>query len=537
MSHVPVHPAVVLHDLTFSWPDGGSVIDHVSGAFGRRRTGLVGANGAGKSTLLRLMAGLLPPGGGHITAAGIVEYLPQRLVRRPEDTIAQLLGVHDALDAVRSVEHGDVTPELLDRIGDDWDIKERAVGALSAAGLDVDDLDRTAASLSGGERVQAALIGVTLRRADIALLDEPTNDLDAPSREHVHDLVRRWRGTLIVVSHDEALLELMEDTAELRGGGLSLTGGPYSAHRLRVAAEQEAAARALREADTLVRAQQHRRDAAEQKIAHSERKGRADATNRRYVPAVVNDRRNAAEKAQGARRSRLDDQTDTVRAARDAASSLVRDDDTLVIRLSDPEVPAGRRIARLVGGDGRDFLVRGPERIALSGANGVGKTTLIRQLVPGHAGPPVPGRPSAESYVTQVGYLSQHLEGLDDTRSVLENVAAAAPGTNEGALRDQLARLLLRGPVVHRRARSLSGGERFRAALAQLLLADPPAQLLVLDEPTNNLDATSVDRLVDALTAYRGALLVVSHNRAFLDRIDPSSEITLDRNGVLTQVW
>ena len=148
---------------------------------------------------------------------------------------------------------------------------------------------------------------------------------------------------------------------------------------------------------------------------------------------------------------------------------------------------------------------------------------------------PVPGRAYGSLLTDRVGYLPQRLDGLDDAASALENVRAVAPGTPPGEVRNQLARLLLRGDGVDRPVATLSGGERFRVCLATLLLAEPPAQLLVLDEPTNNLDTSSVEQLAEALDAYRGALLVVSHDYGFLRRLGIDTVLEIDREGGLRQ--
>lgn len=536
------HPAVVLHDVTFSWPDGATPIAGVSGAFSRGRTGLVGLNGAGKSTLLRLVAGRLRPTSGTISVSGVADYLPQRLTLDTDATVADLLGVRDVVDAVRAITDG-TAPEtelaaLFDVVGDGWDVEERALAELAGAGLPSSDgvLDRPVGTLSGGEAMLVAVTGVRLRRADVALLDEPTNNLDGAARERLHEIVRTWRGALVVVSHDRELLELVDETAELRAGSLTTYGGTYARYEEHLAAQQESARAALRDAEQVLRREKRERIKAEERIAHSERRGRKDVVERRYVKAQINDRRNSAEKSQAARRGQAAGKESDARAAVEAAELSVRDDDRIVVDLPDPDVPAGRRLAVLRGTDGREVVLAGPERVALTGPNGVGKTTLLERLVGfAPADADVGTGAVAEALTDRVGYLPQRLDVLDDDQTVLDAVRAGAADVAPGELRHRLARFLVRGDQVGRPVASLSGGERFRVTLARLLLADPPAQLLVLDEPTNNLDIASTDQLVQALAAYRGALLVVSHDRAFLDRLGLDAELVLSTDGTLAE--
>ncbi len=530
--------AVVLDRLAFVWPDGSVALDAVSGSFGSGRTGLVGRNGAGKSTLLRLIAGELTPTSGHVTTGGDVAYLPQRLTLDTRRRVADLLGVAEPLDAVRAIASGDVDPGHFDAVGDDWDIEARAEAALGEAGLDPSFLDRTVGELSGGEAVLVAIAGIRLRRAPITLLDEPTNNLDRDARARLYDIVRDWRGALVVVSHDLALLNLVDDTAELYGTELSVFGGPYSEWRAWLDAEQDAARQAERDAAQWFKKEKRQRIEAETKLAHRARTARKAEIEKRVPKIVAHGRKMAAQVSAGRLRVEVGEKEGAARRALDEAGRRIRDDDSMKIELPDPGVSRSRRILTLSDTE-RSWIVQGAERVALIGRNGVGKTTLLERLM-ADAGSSadvaaVSGPLRATAHTDRIGYLPQRVDGLEDTASVVENIAAVAPQVPEKELRNRLARFLIRGSAMDRPVGSLSGGERFRVALAKLLLADPAPHLVVLDEPTNNLDIDTVDRLVEALRAYRGAVLIVSHDDAFLARLEVDVTLELDAEGRLTQ--
>ncbi|WP_297952166.1 ABC-F family ATP-binding cassette domain-containing protein [uncultured Microbacterium sp.] len=548
-------PAIVLDRVSFAWPDGSPALAEVSGSFGSGRTGLVGRNGSGKSTLLRLIAGELAPGSGHIATTADVAYLPQQLTLAVDRPVAELLGVAETLAALRAIEAGDADPRHFDAVGSDWDVEARATAALAEAGLPADALDRRVGELSGGEAVLAAVCGIRLRGAPIALLDEPTNNLDRDARARLGELVRGWRGTLVVVSHDLALLELMDDTAELYDSELSVFGGPYSAWRTWLDGEQDAARQAERTAAQTLRREKRERIAAETTLSHRAAMGRKAQLEKRVPKIIAGGRKMSAEVSAGKLRGEKADREASARAALDAAGRRVRGDAALHIDLPDPDVPSGRRIATITDG-AHAWVVQGPERVALIGPNGIGKTTLLEELVGSTTGfgvqnstDPVPdGAAGADQrgsaaipwssaqawpHTDRIGYLPQRVDGLDEDASVLENVRAAAPDLPTAEMRNRLARFLLRGAAVDRPVSTLSGGERFRVALARLLLADPPPQLLVLDEPTNNLDIDTVDQLVGALSSYRGAVLVVSHDDAFLARLGVDLTLELTPEGLV----
>lgn len=348
-------------------------------------------------------------------------------------------------------------------------------------------------------------------------------------------LVTAWRGALVVVSHDASLLELMDDTAELHAGDLAVVAGPYSAYREHLDVEQRAAEQAVRAAEQAVRREKRQRVDAETVLARRVRYANTDHANKRKPKVVMNQRRTEAQVSAGKLRAGLDDDVARARSVLDTASARVRDDAHIRLDLPDPDVPAGRRLAELRGTD-RTFVIQGPERVALTGSNGVGKTTLLEALVYPQTGSPGHGSgATATAHTDRIGYLPQRTDGLDDDASVLAAVRAAAPRRPPQQVRRALARFLLRGDAIYRSVGSLSGGERFRVALARLLLADPPPQLIVLDEPTNDLDPQTVDQLIAALASYRGGLLVVSHDDAFLGRLHLSKRLLLHTDGRLRE--
>lgn len=520
-----MHSSITLHDVSFEWPDGTPALTGINGAFSEGRTGLVGRNGSGKSTLLKLISGDLTPTSGRIEVHGEVAYLPQTLTLSHGTTVAELLGIHAVLDAIAQIEAGNVEQELFDIIGDDWDIEARADEELHHIGFSAADLNRSVAELSGGEAMLIAITGLRVRRAPITLLDEPTNNLDRETRRTLVGFIDRWQGTLIVVSHDLELLEHMDHTAELFAGTLTTFGGPYSEWRAYQEQEQEAAVQAARTAQQALKVEKRQRVEAETKLARRERTGKK--TQQSGIPKIIAGMRaNRAQVSAGAMRSNLDDKVHAAQAAVDAADARVRDEEHIHLTLPDPNVPRGRRIIEFAA-DPSPIIVQGPERVALVGPNGAGKSTLIARMLRGED----PSRIVTE----HVGYLPQRLDNLDEQASAIDNVQEVAPETPAATIRNQLARLLLRGGAVDRPVHTLSGGERFRVSLAKLLLADPPAQLLILDEPTNNLDIASVEQLAEALDAYRGALLVVSHDAAFLERIGVDTVIAIGADGRLTR--
>ncbi|MYT29792.1 MULTISPECIES: ABC-F family ATP-binding cassette domain-containing protein [unclassified Streptomyces] len=528
--------AVVCTNTGFAWPDGTPVLDGFQFSVGPGRTGLVGLNGSGKSTLLKLIAGELTPTAGSVKAVGEVGYLPQHAALDTHLRVDEALGIAATRAALHAIENGDPSEEHFTAVGDDWDVEERARATLDQLGLHAIGLDRTIGEVSGGESVLLRLAALLLRRPDVLLLDEPTNNLDLPARRRLYDTVAAWSGVLLVVSHDRELLEHVDRIADLRGGEVHWYGGNFSAYEEALTAEQEAAERMVRAAESDVARQKRELADAQVKLARRVRYGNKMYAQKREPKIVMNARKGEAQVSAGKHRALHTERLQEARERLDEAAEAVRDDDEIRIDLPYTAVPPGRTVLTVTGlrtrhGTRADLDVRGPERIALTGRNGSGKTTLLRTLT----GDLPPSAGTAEVHVPH-RFLPQRLdEVLDHDLTVVENVARYAPEATNNRIRARLARFLFKGARADQQTGTLSGGERFRAALAALMLAEPAPQLLLLDEPTNNLDMSSVRSLVTALHSYEGALLVVSHDPRFLRELSLTRWLTLE-SGTLTPI-
>jgi len=526
---------ITVSHLSFQWPDDIEVFHDLSFAVDTGRTALVGPNGAGKSTLLKLIAGELRATGGTISVSGVMGYLPQDLVLDADSSVADILGVAAILDALAALERGETDDSLFDIIGDDWDIAERGDVLLDRLGLGHIPLGARAVTLSGGEVITLGVAAQLLRGPDVLLLDEPTNNLDAVARRSLYAVLDEFAGTVLLVSHDRALLDRMDTIVELDNGEIASYGGNFSAYLDAVETRRRAAESALQHAEQQVQREKRQLQQARERDAR-----RAATAGRKVADAglpkiIAGARKRRAQESAGKGDRTHTQRLEAAQHRRDDADQAARTAQRLVLDLPDLEIPAGRilfdgvgmQVARggrdLFAAGGVDLSIRGPERIALTGRNGAGKSTVLAMI----ADALKPDTGVVRRGPGRIAHLTQRLDVLDERRSVAENLAVVAPNLAHQRRMHLLAQFLFTGTRATVAAARLSGGERLRAILACLLFAEPAPQLLLLDEPTNNLDLASVAQLADALNAYRGAFVVVSHDEAFLDAIDIGRRLEL----------
>jgi ATPase subunit of ABC transporter with duplicated ATPase domains len=524
-------------ELGYRLPDGHFLFNNLTFSFSAVRAGLVGANGIGKTTLLEILAGSREPSAGAVNRCGRVSYLPQQARFGSSTTVADAINLTRQITAIESVERGEGTPGDLDLIADRWDLRERIEQVFSKLEVSHISLDRSVESLSGGETSRVRIAGLLLEEPDFLILDEPTNHLDLSARESVYDLVATWKKGLIVVSHDRDLLALLDQIAELNANGLKFYGGDYEFYRQQREAERGAAEETLQGARQRLKEAKLTAQRAAERQQRKQSHGRRNILKRNLPSIVAGGLSRAAENTAARLKGRHQRKVDNARQEVEEARKGLPIELQIAVDLERSKVPPNKRMIELVEVNYRwqgaerplwdkplSVEVIGPERVWLKGANGTGKSTLI-DLICG-AKSPVAGtvRVGAE----RIGLLDQRVSSLDDSLTVLENLKRAAPLRPESELRTLLGRFLFIRDEALKPASVLSGGERMRAGLACMLGADQSPEILIADEPTNNLDLPSVEELVSALRGFGGALIVVSHDITFIEEIGVERVIDLD---------
>lgn len=505
---------ISLDNLTVSY-GGWTLFDNISFLINPKdRIGLVGKNGAGKTTLLRLIMGEQLPTSGAVTINGecTLGYLPQTMRVHDTTTLveetgkafeevlrleAEIVRLTDEI-ATRDDYESEAYAELLHRLNEAQDLYQMLGGetrdadiekTLLGLGFKRSDFDRPTAEFSGGWRMRIELAKLLLRRPSIFLLDEPTNHLDIESIQWLEEYLKNYNGAVLLISHDRAFLDnVTTRTVELSLGKITDYKVPYSKYVVLRAERREQQLAAYENQQRMI-------EKTEEFIEKF-----------RYKPTKSNQVQSRIKQLE--RLDRLE----------------IEEEDLSHLNIKFPPAPrSGQIVAEIKEAgmsfgakhvfSGADFTIEKGDRIALVGRNGEGKTTLARMLI----GQLVPTEGSIRLGANvNIGYYAQNQDDLMDGEfTVYDTLDRVAVGDIRTRLRDILGAFLFRGEDIDKKVKVLSGGERARLAMARMMLE--PRNLLVLDEPTNHMDMRSKDILKEAILKYDGTVVVVSHDREFLD--------------------
>jgi ATPase subunit of ABC transporter with duplicated ATPase domains len=534
-------PLLEAHGLTAVTADGVILFSDLDFVLDRGVVGLVGRNGCGKSTLARILAGTQRPAAGSVQRHGRIGFLPQEVRPAPGARLIDLLGLSREWSALQRIQAGSCAQEDFDAVGGQWGLEAAMERWLCRFGLGHLAWDAPADRCSGGELTRLGLIGLLLKGPDLLILDEPSNHLDGRGREQLTQLLGEWPGGALIVTHDRGLLEQAGRILELSSLGLSAYPGPWSTYERLKAGERRAASHRYEVARAEHQGQRKQRQAVLERQQQRQSRGRKGRREANQAKILLDFAAQGSEATAGRIRrqqaGRLEEAAEHERQARMALEAS-----TPVTLTPAPGVPSPRRVLTLrevTMGFGERVLfaglsleLSGAQRLAVRGPNGSGKSTLLKLM-----GGLLQAQSGDVEIAGSVALLDQHQGLLRDGETPLENFRRLAPGLTEAEYRTRLARLGLGADHVRRPTAVLSGGERLKLALACTLLGPQAPSLLLLDEPTNHQDLESVAALEEALRGYGGALVVVSHDRHFLERVGPSHELRLDETPPRVTDW
>ena len=526
---------IFLHHISFGFPAGDLLFNTIDLTIpSNSKSALVGSNGMGKSTLLKIVAKEIEPQEGNITVHGELFYVPQMLGNFDDLTIAGCLKIDQKLEALQKISAGEVDDAYFETLNDDWDIEERSRQVLQYWKLDDLELNQKLGSLSGGQKTKVFLAGMMIHEPEVILLDEPTNHLDLEGRNLLYDFIRKTKSAVVMVSHDRTLLNLADTIFELSNQGISTYGGNYDFYAEQKEIENEALQNDIHSKErALKKAKEKERETIERKQKLDARgKGKQEKSG--VARIMKNTLRNNAEKNSSKLKSvhaeKINDISGDLRDLR----SSVRNADQMKVNFNDSNLHSGKVLISAeeinfkydeenLWKENLNLEIRSCYRILIKGSNGSGKTTLIKLLL-GDLQPSV-GKISKSDF--QTVYIDQEYSLIDKKATVYE----FAQQFNDNALQESevktlLSRFLFGKDTWDKKCGVLSGGERLRLLLCGLSISQKAPDLIILDEPTNNLDLQNVEILTDSIKDYHGTLLVISHDGVFLEEIGVNQIVT-----------
>ena len=527
--------SIIIKSLTYIHPDKSSLFENLSLVVNKgQKAAFVGNNGAGKSTLLKLAAGKLLPFAGEISYSERPWYIPQHLGQYDHLTIAEALEVEKKLTGLQAILNGDTDLQNFTDLEDDWEIEEKVKNALQGWGLGQLAPDTLLQNLSGGQKTKIFLSGIDIHQPGIILMDEPSNHLDANSRKQLYNLVKDSKATILVVSHDRVLLNLLPETFELNKNGLELYGGNYDFYKEQKREKINALQNQLDEqSKTLKQGQQKAREMAEQrqqKEARGKAIGQTNSLPRIIAGGLKSKAEQSTAKMMDAHQDKVAGIAENIRNIR----SQIQQYQVLKIDIGASTLHHGKVLvdaANITFGyadsslwDPLTFQIRSGDRIRIEGDNGSGKTTLLK-IINGRLQPDVG---SIQRIPFTHLYLDQDYTMIDPGLSVYEQVQHYnGRGLQEHELKSLLIYAQFPREMFDRKCAELSGGEKMKLALCCLSVANYAVDMLILDEPTNNLDMQSLDVLSAAVKYFNGTLVVISHDQYFIDEIGINKHIVV----------
>ncbi len=527
---------LTLNHISYIHPNGLVLLNDINLSVNAgERIALIGKNGTGKSTLLRILAGRLSPSAGNVVSKSKPYYLPQHTGQFDRLTVAETLCVDKRLNALKEIISGNVTEEQLSLLGDDWLLEERCSQAFAKWNIDGLGMNHKMEMLSGGQKTKVFLAGIEIHQPGIVLLDEPSNHLDASSRKMLYDYIQSTSDTLIVVSHDKVLLNLLNVTLELNKGSITTYGGNYGFYSEQKKNESDALIQNLKSKEKELR------KAKEVERESLERKQKLDARGKKKqekagLPTIsMNTFRNNAEKSTSRIKDVHAEKTETLSIELRQLRTVLPEEVKMKLDLNNTALHKGKRLIEAIAINFKyaahwlwssplDVQIASGDRIVIKGTNSSGKTTLVK-LILGELTP-------QSGFIQRSGFSALY---IDQEYSMIDNnitLYQQAQRFNTNRLQEHEVKIRLNRFLFHKEdwdkvGNALSGGEKMRLMLCCLMIKNQSPDVIILDEPTNNLDIQSTEILTAVIEKYEGTLIIISHDSHFLKHMNVTKEINL----------
>ena len=529
--------SIIIKDLSYTHTDKEVLFSNLNLIINSgEKTALTGNNGCGKSTLMRILAGEAAPSAGSVHCSGHLYYVPQHFGQYDGRTVAQVLGIDRKLTALHAILNGDTAEEHFARLDNDWNIEERTQAVLHAWHLNGISLLRPLEGLSGGEKTRLFLAGMELKEPDTLLLDEPTNHLDTAGRKRLYDFVHRTSATVLVISHDRTLLNLLPAICELSRNGLACYGGNYDFYKEQKEVHRNALQQQLEEKEKALRLARKTAREMEERKARQNTRGEKASIKKGIPRILLGGLKNHAENSSSKLSNVHAEKTDKIQQEITNLKGSLPQTNKLKTDFNASALHTGKILvtAQNINFHYPDsntnlwtvplsFQLRSGNRFCIKGDNGSGKTTLLK-LITGELTPT--GGTIERADFTYI-YLDQEYSLIQNEYTVSEQAEAFnLRHLPEHETKTILNRYLFPQDVWNKPCSKLSGGEKMRLAFCCLMIADNTPDLFILDEPTNNLDIESIEIITATIRNYQGTVLAVSHDRDFLKETGIEQEIS-----------
>lgn len=538
MLFIFIFMSIIVKDVNYIHPDKEVLFQHIGFSLNSgQKAALIGNNGSGKSTLLNIIAGNLTSPEGEVICSASPYYVPQHFGQYNQLTIAQALHIDKKLEALHAILDGDASADNFTILDDDWNIEERSLAALDVWELGDFQLDQPFQTLSGGEKTKVFLAGIQIHSPVVILMDEPTNHLDHQNRQKLYSFIESTNATLLVVSHDITLLNELPFIFELSKNKITAYGGNYEFYKEQQEIQMTALQASLSEKEKEMRAAKKvARETAERKQKEDVRGKKRN--EKKGVPRIMmGGLKDKAEKSSAKLKDIHQDKMSELKEGIKQLQNSLSDNQLMKLNLSPSSLHTGKILVTAkdvnfsYDGDRKlwdhpfSFEIRSGDRLAIKGRNGSGKTTLVKMIT----GQLQPGEGVLTKADFKYIYIDQEYSIIQPELTLLEQIDKYnTANLKDHELKTLLNRFLFPYAVWDKKCKSLSGGEKMRLLLCCLLTGNQAPDMIILDEPTNNLDIQSLEILSNVIKEYQGTIIVISHDHYFLDRIGIEKQINLN---------